>query len=1298
MVQTTERPTAKLSQSVDLVEILEREVYPRLSPEQVYSWAGHNFNRSGNRLRGNPPWGQSKSGTSFTAFDDLGFLDSHNGNESGDPVKYIYSLKTGGYAYPKGKDWIETVKELFLMAGVTFPEREWTPQQIKQAQRRSARQAILTAVETYCADILSSARGEASRKHLIEDRGFTQQGLKDFGIGLYPTVKEIKQVLQAKKLDIELAQQIGVLAKKWEGYMIFPWASSYSQPLTLYGHQTKAWAEATGKPKKYALFNPKDEEGAWLHTKESPYLLNRAIRERHKELVLVEGITDAAIAHQQGDTRVIACVAAQLSKQQCETLKRHRIERVIIALDPDSAGDAGIDSCIKSLSSVGISAYVAPKLPCGLDPDEYILEYGIDTWQALTKAAIHGYRWKAQQILADGDLSTDAGKDAVLKQAIAYIRSQHDKLSVSLHFTPTIADGLGMDIEALREALERQFDDSGNGGNSGNGGDDWGNGSFKERNNWNTPVTVNGEIGWLVFEGEEDAVPKFYPKCNFDFVVERELESQNGGGLVLAVKRSLDSHHKRVIISSLDYGSVKDFESALKQAYGTGIVCNLKPDQLKALIHCRLREYRDRGGKVYKLIDRYGQQADGIWIFRDRQFKPDGTPTNEEESGWVFNPAISKEDFIPCPELAPEDPQALKHLVDTCQVFFGEKNIHQVLMTMGWVVAGIHSQAIFKHDNCFPLLNPNGEPGACKTLAAEAALSLVGKNWAQMGMLARVSTSALYEHGSRTAGLPFMMDDPERSKELDEIFKTWYNWKPRRVRGNDQQPKSPLGAITNHVVGAEQAATFTRFIRLTYERASGGNKQAFQELKKAQETASGAFPVLLKIGYDPSAIAAIERELLPHLPLAHARIAQNLAIPLYYAQKLLELTGESHSYNLKQWVINNCCRAENDSDNAADSLADFIDKLLSLESESLVGGWNLKRHIERGGKSYVGLFAADAWASVDKRFAPATYNFKSLKSMVLKAGGQIGTTVRFDRDRDSVLAYERAKITCDDPQPPATTPRKAWLIPMSLFTGDGPLVTAGTECNRNPVTPPIVDFSRVTASLDVPCNPVTKKIEIEIEETQLGENFSDTKAFDYPLDNPSDSGYTVTELPETVTEQELEAVTEISENPVTAKEVSVTGAIEGEQTPLSAELMASLIGDAQTWVDVELVIAVAPFLKKQVWALLSDEQKNQVRQMKQACEASEGAEVGGAKEADTQLHQLSLTLSTPALCTPKAPLSEDVPQVNLVGKRVYVTQGEYRTAGEGVIESDRGWNVVDIRMLNGLLQTGILTGDCQVLE
>lgn len=447
MSKTSER-------GIDLVEILERDVYPRLSPQQIYDWPGHGFKQSGDRLRGNPPWGDSKSGSSFAVFADLGFLDAHN-SESGDPIKYRYSLRVGGYGYPKGRDWIDTVKELFDLAGVSFPEREWTPEELKIAQRREQRQTVLQVTQQFCQGHLWTAAGVNERMHLTLDRGFTDDSLKEFGIGLYPTVSEVKQHLLEHGIDLEFAKEIGILTQKWEGYMIFPWSTPYGQPLTLYGHQTKEWAKATGKPKKYALFNPKDQGETWLHTKESPFMLNRAIRDRHRELVLVEGITDAAIAQQLGDTRVVACVAAMLSKDQAATLARHGIERVIIALDPDQAGDEGIESCIKSLLANSVTPYVAPRLP-ELDPDEFILRYGVEEWIANTKKAIHGHRWKARRIVGSADLTSDIQRESATKEALEYAKSQQDQVAIEQYFYPNISE-LGINSLSLSGKVERSL-------------------------------------------------------------------------------------------------------------------------------------------------------------------------------------------------------------------------------------------------------------------------------------------------------------------------------------------------------------------------------------------------------------------------------------------------------------------------------------------------------------------------------------------------------------------------------------------------------------------------------------------------------------------------------------------------------------------------------------------------------------------------------------------------------------------------------------------------------------------------
>ena len=640
----------------------------------------------------------------------------------------------------------------------------------------------------------------------------------------------------------------------------------------------------------------------------------------------------------------------------------------------------------------------------------------------------------------------------------------------------------------------------------------------QQRQGWNAPVSYKGEIGrWVEVKGGQDSKKQWRPLANFDFVVERELEDPSGGGLVLQVKRSFDQRQHRVILDSTNYTSVDKFSDAMKSLLGVGVVCNLNKFELNSLIHTRLHEYRtNRQGQVYKRIDRYGQQADGIWVFRDRQYTSNGQPTDENETRWVFNPSLGKDDHIPCPILAPEDPNALQRLVDAARRFFGAENFYQVMLIMGWVVAGLHSQSVFKQENSFPLANSHGEPGSCKTLANETALSLVGTNWPQMGMLARVSQSALYEHGSRTGSLPFIWDDPERKPENEELTKTWFNWKPRVVRGNKQEPHSPMGVTSNHVFGGDQLATLTRFVRIPFKRNSCGDKDAFQELKAAQRLASGAFPRLLQLGYPREAIAALERELLTHLPLAHARIAQSLAQVTYYAQKLVEITGGSE--DVLQWVITNLCDAENDAENAGDSIQDFIAKILSLEGQNLLGDWNKQTVSTKDGRSWVAIHAEDVWGLVDKHFKPATYNKKSLKSLVNASGGKVDSVQRFSASRDEVLTYYAALITPRrdhdgneiPPNLPRTVNRKAWLLPVELFGGgDTPpesggdsgggghpgggsdptpnpatVITAATTCYQKTVASQTPCGDNVSVCFDSSATAATKKID-QIQTEQI---------------------------------------------------------------------------------------------------------------------------------------------------------------------------------------------------------------------
>lgn len=386
---------------VDLGELLETEVYPKLSHRDVFTGAHNWKSETKDKLRGDCPWHDSKSGSAFVvSLPSLKWYCS-GCQVGGTPIQYLWKLRGNGGTTPTGSDFVDLVRDLCNLARVPFPERERTAEEVERTRKREARRSVLETVCSVAQETLQSTKGKAALSYL-EARGFSGETIKDLGFGFY-LQGEVRDALKKAGHDPKVVQESAASWKGLNGYVLVPWLDDRGFPLTVYG----AWPEKTktppdGKPHKTALPNPKDEGGnEWEKTKRSPLYLDRALRAGVQDVVLVEGVFDAALLQTKGDPRAVACVAATLSKEQVETLKSRRVQSVTICLDPDSAGEAGVSSCVRQLTEAGLASYVAPKLPNGLDPDELVLRDGIEKWKAHVAKAIPGAVARGELLLGD---------------------------------------------------------------------------------------------------------------------------------------------------------------------------------------------------------------------------------------------------------------------------------------------------------------------------------------------------------------------------------------------------------------------------------------------------------------------------------------------------------------------------------------------------------------------------------------------------------------------------------------------------------------------------------------------------------------------------------------------------------------------------------------------------------------------------------------------------------------------------------------------------------------------------------
>src|SRR3954470_1948068 len=310
----------------------------------------------------------------------------------GDIFTFVMERDSLGFA--------EALKVLAGRAGVELDERT----RREDARNARLRDVLESAIAFYHAVLLHSKAGEPALAYL-RGRGFTEATIEKHQLGWAPggwdtLVRQLaskRQVEGGELVEVGLAsprQRGGGMYDRFRERVIFPIRDANGHPVGLGGRILGKEGEGGDTGPKYlnSPATPLFDKSRTL------YLVDRAKSAIRKtgQAVIVEGYTDALMAHQSGFENVVASLGTALTPHQVAVVTRYA-KRIALAYDVDAAGEkagtfgaTALEELSRQLapdeSGVELDDVRVVRLPEGKDPDE-VLRDEPDRWREEVRTA-----------------------------------------------------------------------------------------------------------------------------------------------------------------------------------------------------------------------------------------------------------------------------------------------------------------------------------------------------------------------------------------------------------------------------------------------------------------------------------------------------------------------------------------------------------------------------------------------------------------------------------------------------------------------------------------------------------------------------------------------------------------------------------------------------------------------------------------------------------------------------------------------------------------------------------------------
>ena len=338
----------------------------------------------------------------------------------------------------------EALKTLADKAGVEIDERT----KREDAHRARLRDILETSIAFYH-QVLTATKLGAPALDYLRGRGFTDATIEGAQLGWAPEgwdtmsrrIVEKRGIKPEELVEVGLASQgrsagrgVGVI-DRFRGRVLFPIRDQNGAAVGLGGR-------ILGVEGQDAEGKPRDTGPKYLNSPATPlfdksrtlYLIDKAKGAMRKsgQAVIVEGYTDALMAHQAGFDNVVASLGTALTPGQVALLTRYA-KKIALAYDVDAAGQKAGTFGVQALegligqlaateSGVELDEVRVVRLPDDKDPDE-LLRDTPDRWREEVRTAQPIVDYLIDTYTKSFDLKTPGGKARFVDALIPTIRA-----------------------------------------------------------------------------------------------------------------------------------------------------------------------------------------------------------------------------------------------------------------------------------------------------------------------------------------------------------------------------------------------------------------------------------------------------------------------------------------------------------------------------------------------------------------------------------------------------------------------------------------------------------------------------------------------------------------------------------------------------------------------------------------------------------------------------------------------------------------------------------------------------------